>query len=122
VVNPTITSVTLTAADVISLAANNWAIRVGIDAANNAAAALLLPTTFPTGSPTKISGQVFIFNIKPVFMPDTEAAGDLRLVHVVMDAPVRIPVSSSGITRLDFAHNIGANMTLNFGVSAVELI
>jgi len=120
VVNPTITSVYLTSGDVIALAATNWVIRVAIGSANDAAAAIALPTTFPTGAQTAVTGQVFSFNLKPVSLADTEAAGDLRLFQIYID-PIEIPVSGSGISRLDFAHNLAAGMTLVFGVTAVEV-
>jgi hypothetical protein len=117
--NPTITSVTLTAADVISLAAQNWTIRVAIDPANEAAALLSLPTTFPTGSPDPVVGQVWSFNLKPIMLSDTEAAGDLRVWQIVLDTAIEIPTSSA-ISTLAFAHNLNAGMTLVFGVSAVR--
>lgn len=106
----------------IALTANNWTIRCAVDAANDAAAAILLPTTFPSGDPTADGGQIMSFNVQPVWIPDTEAAGDLRVGQITLPRPVEIPVTRDGILRLDFAHNIATTTTIILGIRALEAV
>lgn len=109
--------VVVTAGTIALTGAINTRIRYAIDAANDAAAALLLPDATPAASATSDIGQVGGFNLKQEFVPDTEAAGDLRVARFTME-PYYIDVSEP-ITRLDFAHDI-AGVTLTFSIRAVE--
>lgn len=124
VCNPIITSVYLTAGDVIALAATNWTIRVAIDPPNDAAALLALPTTFPTGSSDAVVGQVWSFNLKPFMITDYNDVGvaDQRVFQIILDNPIEIPVVGDGIRKLAFAHNLAAGMTLVFGVQATRIL
>lgn len=110
----------MVSAGTMPLTAVNPIMRVAVDAANDAAAAILLPDTFPSGDPTADAGQITSFNIPLVYVPDTEAAGDLRVAQLNFPtAGIEIPVSRDGILRLDFAHDI-TGMTFILGVTALE--
>ena len=86
-------------------------VRYAVDAANDAAAAILVPVTPNASSATADIGQVDSFCL------------DIRqLTGVVMRMdPVYIDVSA-GITRLDLIHNIGTTLVLQFGIRAVEKV
>ena len=103
----------------INATTTNYTVRYSVDAANDAADAVLLPTTFPSSSATTNVGQIGAFNVTPVFIPDTEAAGDLRISQIILEKPVYIDVTDP-ITRLGLAHNIGGTVVLQFLISAVE--
>jgi hypothetical protein len=105
----------------IPLTTTNWRIRYAVDSANDAADAILLPTTEPGHSATVDIGQVGAFNVIPSILVDTEAAGDLRVILITLPNPVVIPVSSP-ITRLSFAHNLGTSVLIQLGISALEAI
>ena len=106
----------------LSLAANaDLTVRYAVDAANDAAAAILLPATPNTSSATADVGQVGSFCLQALMVPDTEAAGDLRVVQLILPAPVYIDVSDP-ILRLDLIHNIGTTVVLQFGIRALEAV
>lgn len=110
----------MVSAGTLPLTAINSVMRVGIDAANDAAAGLLLPTSFPSGDPTAEGGQITSFNIPLAYVPDTEAAGDLRAAQINFPSSgIDIPVTRAGVTRLDFAHNM-TGITFILGVTALE--
>lgn len=112
----------MVSAGTLPLTAINSVMRVGIDAANDAAAGLLLPTSFPSGDPTAEGGQITSFNIPLAYVPDTEAAGDLRAAQINFPASgLDINVSRDGITRLDFAHNM-TGITFILGITALEVL
>lgn len=112
----------MVSAGTLPLTAINSVMRVAIDAANDAAAAILLPTTFPSGDPTADAGQITSFNIPLVYVPDTEAAGDLRVAQLDFPtAGIDIPVTRDGITRLDFGHNM-TGITFILGITALEAV
>ena len=116
-----ITGVRLVSGTVPLTGAINWVVRYAVDAANDAAAALLLPDTTPTSSATADIGQVGAFNVMPVYIPDTEAAGDLRVGAITLAAPVYIDVTDP-ITRLDFVHDIGGSVVLQLTIEALEAV
>ena len=123
-ISPGVKGITIDSVRVVSgtllLTANaDYTVRYAIDAANDAAAAILVPLAAPTSSATADAGQVRSFCLTPIFVPDTEAAGDLRVGQLILPAPVYIDVSD-GILRLDFVHQIGTAVVLQFGISAVE--
>lgn len=119
--NPKITSIYVSAGSLPLTANNNWIIRYAIDSANDTEAGVLLPTTFPTASEQPVAGQVMSFNPELSYVPDTEAAGDLRVVNLIIpNGGIEIPVL--GVSRLDFAHNFGAGVTVILGVSATEQV
>lgn len=96
---------------------DNFRVRYAVDAANNAAADLLLPNAFNNSASDVDIGQVGSFNLQQHYVPDTEAAGDLRVARLTME-PHTINVSEP-IRRLDFIHNI-TGVTLAFIILAVE--
>lgn len=100
----------------------NWRVRLAVDSANDAADALLLPTTTNPAAASTDIGQVEGFNVKPVYIPDYNDAGaaDQRVGEVVME-PYYVDVSAP-IKRLSFAHNIGGSVVLEFLVKAVEVV
>lgn len=105
----------------VPLTTTNWRIRYSIDAVNDAADAILLPVTEPGHSATTDIGQVRSFNVTPILIPDTEAAGDLRVILLTLPQPVIISVSDP-IMRLGFAHNLGVGVTIQLGISTVEAV
>ncbi len=112
----------MTASGTMPLTAVNPIMRVAVDAANDAAAAILLPDTFPSGDPTADAGQITSFNIPLVYVPDYNDAGaaDQRVAQINFPTSgIEIPVSRDGILRLDFAHDI-TGMTFILGVTALE--
>lgn len=111
-------SINVTAGTVPLTGNNNWAVRYAIDAPNDAAAAILLPVVPNTPNASADIGQVGSFNVNPVIVPDTEAAGDARVVWLTIP-PVYIDVTDP-INRLDFAHNIGAGITIELMIQALE--
>ena len=114
--DPIIQSLFLSAG-VLPLTTNNWTIRYSIDPANDAADALLLPVTFPSGSATAENMQIGSFNVMPIVYPNTLDAN--RLIQIVLPSTIKIP-TTSGILRMGFAHNLGAGVSIVLGVSAVE--
>lgn len=112
----------MVSAGTMPLTAVNPVMRVAIDAANDAAALILLPTIFPSASTTADAGQITSFNIPFVYVPDTEAAGELRVGQINFPTSgIEIPVSRDGIYRLDFGHNV-TGMTFIVGVTALEAV
>lgn len=103
----------------VPLATTNWRVRYAVDSVSDAAAAVLLPVAEPGHSATADAGQVGSFNVTPVTIADTEAAGDLRIILLTLPKPVYIDVSNP-IRRLDFVHNLGAGVTIQLGISSVE--
>lgn len=100
---------------------SNFRVRYAIDSPNDAYSALILPVAEPTSSATADVDQVGSFTLTPVFVPDTEAAGDLRAILLILPEPVYIDITDP-ITRLDFAHNLGAGVTIQLGIRAVEAL
>ena len=116
-------SALLVTTDVLPLTAFNPVVRWAAGAANDAAALIMLPTTFPSGDPTAEWFQTGSFNLTPAYIPDYNDAGaaDQRIALLNLPAVgVEIPVTSDGVERVDFAHNLGANMTLLLCVSALR--
>ena len=110
----------MVSAGTLPLTAINPVMRVGIDAANDAAALIMVPTTFPSGDPTADAGQITSFNIPLVYVGDTEAAGELRVAQINFPTEgLEIPVSSDGILRLDFGHNM-TGITFILGIRTLE--
>lgn len=114
-----ITGVRLVSGTVPLTGAINWNIRYATDPANDAASAIALPTTVPSSSATLDIWQGGSFNVTPIYIPDTEAAGDLRVGGVILPYPIEIPVDNP-IFRFDLAHNIGGSVVLQFTIQAVE--
>ena len=98
------------------IANNNWTIRYAIDAVNDAAAAILLPSA-TTVSVINDIGQVGEFTPAPVFGYHATTP----FTWLILPAPIAINVSSP-ITRLDFRHNIGAGVNLELMIGAVETV
>ncbi len=127
-VSPGVRGIVINSVRVVSgtllLTANaDYTVRYAVDAANDAAAAILLPLTVNTSSATTDIGQVGSFCLTPVFVGDWNDVGvaDQRVGQLILPSPVYIDVSA-GILRLDFVHQIGTALVLQFGISAVEAV
>jgi hypothetical protein len=105
----------------VPLTTTNWRIRYAIDSVNDAADAILLPIAEPGHSAALDVGQVRSFNVTPILIPDTEVAGDLRIVLLTLPKPVIVSVENP-IKRLSFVHNLGAGVTVQLGISSVEVL
>ena len=114
--NPKISSV-MVSAGTVPLTAINTTVRWCF-AESDAAAAILLPTTFPSGLSSNQAFDSGSFNLIPQYVPDTEAAGDLRVCQLVLPPDLEIQTSAA-VTRFYMAHNI-TGVTLIFGIGAVE--
>lgn len=114
--NPKISSV-MVSAGTVPLTNINTTVRWCF-AESDAAAAILLPATFPVGLPSVQAYDSGSFNLIPVYVGDTEAAGDLRVCQLVLPPDVEIQTSAA-VTRLYMAHSI-TDVTLIFGIAAVE--
>lgn len=99
----------------------NLVCRVALDAGNDAAALALLSDTFPTSSRSDNAGQIRSFTLVAKVISaalDTNRAVILELPENINEL---LKVSSAGITRLDFVHEL-AGVVLQFGIAAVEAI
>ena len=104
----------------VAVVLNNFTVRYAVDAANDAAAAILLPTAFPSHGATTELGQTGSFNLLPV--STTNAAGSAWLAQLILPAPFPIDISEDGILRLDFAHNIATTVTIRLGIRTLEAV
>lgn len=97
----------------LPVAANtDFTVRLAL-VANDAAAAVALPIATNASSPTRETGQVSSFNIKPVWNGTSFA--------LVIDKPIDIAVTGP-ISKLYLIHNIGTLLVLQFDISAVEAV
>jgi len=108
-------AVTVSAGTVPNIQAN-WMIRYAVDPINDAAAAIMLPSAVTADGDADIL-QVGAFNVTPV----PTRNGAVYAHQLILPQPIKLPIFG-GITRLDFRHNIGAGVTLDFLVKAVELV
>jgi hypothetical protein len=99
----------------------DWTVRYAINPVHDAHALLMIPTAAPTGSATAEGGEIGSFNVIPIFVPDTEAAGDLRVANIDLPPNLKIDLAS-GITSLAFTHNIGTAVLMQLHIRALEAI
>ena len=103
----------------VPLTTTNWRIRYAINSPSDATAAAWLPVAEPSHGVDIDIAQVFSFNATPILIPDTEGVGDLRVILLTLPTPIIIDVLTP-ITRLDFVHNLGAGVTIQLGIRALE--
>jgi hypothetical protein len=104
----------------VPLTTTNFRVRYAIDSPDDTIDGLLLPVAEPTGDNDADIGQVESFNLIPVILPDTEAAGDLRVILLTLPTPITLYDGDDPITRIGFVHNLGTGVTIQLGLSAQE--
>lgn len=85
----------MVSAGTMPLTAVNPIMRIAVDAANDAAAAILLPDTFPSGDPTADAGQITSFNIPLVYVPGTGSVSVDVNAALVADADAAVAASTN---------------------------
>lgn len=112
----TVDSIALAAGSAaLPVAGGNYTIRYAYDAGNDTEAGILLPVAFPSGNASTERYQIGSFNVQPTYL-GYDAATDI--VVITLPKPIEIPITSDGVSRLDFAHNLGAGVVVTLGVRA----